>query len=142
MHKSIYIHLHVCPTAWSGLGQTSALLPYRYCWIQRPLPWCPNWCSNSCHGNKIPRALNTRPIFSDPSLFLLFPSHAISRLMASYLLRLTCYSCKTGANHDLCSFYPSVMNSVHFILLLLLHIYINASLHVLTNLCAPLIHTH
>lgn len=80
--------------------------------------------------------------FSDSSLFQLFPSSAISLLMAFISAPSdTLCSCKTGANYDLCSFYPSMMNCPFDPFVAAPYYYINASLHVLKNLYAPLIHT-
>ncbi len=66
--------------------------------------------------------------FSGPSLFRLFPSSAIYLLMAFISAPSdTLCSCKTGANHDLCSFYPSTMNCPLYLFVAAPYYYINAS---------------
>lgn len=47
--------ISVCfpPSVWCGLWQSSAILPYRHRWLQRPLPRCTHRSSNPCHGYQL-----------------------------------------------------------------------------------------
>lgn len=122
------------PSAWSGLRQTSALLPYRHCWIQRPFPWCPNRSPNSCHGDKVPAAVNIRPM-----IFCSFinSSCAIYRLIA-FISAPSDTQC--GQIMAILSFHhehhPSLSVRCRSIYTWM-HLFTS-----LKNLCAPLTHTH
>lgn len=130
--KNAYIdHLHICPSAWSGLWQTSALLPHRHCWIQWPFPWRPNRSPNSCHGDKVPAAVNIRP--------LIFCSVINSSCAISQLIDFISAPSDTVWPNNSAFILPSWIPSI-FILLLSRHACMNATLIVL-KLSAPLAQT-